>query len=463
MKLKYLYGIFFFILMIINIINPKTVISETYNLSLDESIKIGEEHNRQLNIARAEITNTQAALKEARSYFFPIIHIEASYVRLDEAPIMRIEMPANQFTMDTPMGLLTGETTASETEISMGEEDNYNTKFIIQQPIFTGFRIINNYHLSNAKHQASLLEYELTEVDLIYQIAEAYYNLQKAIAFSQIADEIENLISSHYEDIQNLYKQGIVSYNEVLKIEVEKSHTQLGRIQANNTLHLAKASLCYILGLPLDTELNLTDNLTYIEEEIPSLEIATQSALTQRKELELFQEQQNMSNCAISIARSGWFPNIYFAGSYEYKKPNRYNENEWGTNWSVMVTAQMDLWNWGRTYYQTQQAKAQAIKLEENILQFNELIQLEVMQSYFYLQEAKARVQEANQGVKSAEENYRSTKDRFQEQMATNTELLDAETALNRAKTEYIQALADYHTARIGLKMAMGELYIVNN
>jgi outer membrane protein TolC len=116
-----------------------------------------------------------------------------------------------------------------------------------------------------------------------------------------------------------------------------------------------------------------------------------------------------------------------------------------------------DVWNWGTTVHQTDEAKAQLSQAEDGLAQLKDGVTLDVTRNYLNLLRAKERIAVAGQGVTQAEENYRVTNAKFKQGLSLNTDLLDAEVALLQSKTNYTQSLVDYELAEAGLERAIGE------
>ena len=62
-------------------------------------------------------------------------------------------------------------------------------------------------------------------------------------------------------DLENLYQEGIITHNDLLKAKVKLNEVNLKLLKAQNGLSLAKMALCQVTGLPLETDIRLTDSL----------------------------------------------------------------------------------------------------------------------------------------------------------------------------------------------------------
>jgi outer membrane protein TolC len=162
----------------------------------------------------------------------------------------------------------------------------------------------------------------------------------------------------------------------------------------------------------------------------------------------------------VSLAASNWFPQVYLTGNYYFNRPNQRFQpvtDAFKNTWDFGVGMSFDIWNWGTTVHQTDEAKAQLAQAQDGLSQLKDAITLDVTSNFLNLQRAKERIAVAQEGVRQAEENYRITDNKFKQGLSVNTDLLDAEVALLQAKTNYTQALTDYELAEAGLERSIGE------
>jgi outer membrane protein TolC len=167
----------------------------------------------------------------------------------------------------------------------------------------------------------------------------------------------------------------------------------------------------------------------------------------------------NAADASVSAAKGGWFPQLSLFSNVYYSRPNPRvlpAKDELKDTWDVGVSLSWDIWNWGTTEHQSDQAEAVHTQTRYALEQLKDNVSLEVNQSYLSLAQSKEKVGVATMGMEQAEENYRMTKDKFTNGSATNTELLDAEIALLQSKLNYTVSLVDYELANAKLARALG-------
>ena len=411
-------------------------------LTLEQSIQIGLKNSNKIHSSKMEVKSAKAQLSQVNAMRLPSLSLSANYTRLSKVP---------PFSVNTPFGKF---------DISPSIFDNYSTKLTLQQPIFTGFKLSSSSDMAKYNAFASEHQYTQDEQDLILNIKTSYWNLFKAIRIKKAIDDNVKQVKAHLDDIQNFYKQGLATKNEVLKVEVQLSEVQLNQIDAKNSVQLAIVSLDNVLGLPLTTELQIQDSVQVNHKNnISNLAQLIEEAKKNRPELQAMKYKVKASEKGITAAKSDWYPQVYLVGNYTYAKPNQRllpTKNEFYGTWDVSVGISYDLWNWGSTIDKTDQAEASYEKAKDGLKMMNDGVTLEVTNDYYNMVKAKEKVLVTEQAVNQAEENYRVTNDKFKQGLALNSELLDAETALKMSRTNKIQALVDYEIAKAQIEKATG-------
>lgn len=417
---------------------------QTLPITLEEAIQIGIEKSKGLHASLMKVQYTDSKSSEASAMLLPTVRFNGSYTRLSEIPPAQVQFPG------APQPIT----------ISPSVFNNYNLRVSVQQPVFTGFKLQRNSDIAEYTAQATQKEYDKDRSELIFSIKNAYWGLSKALELQKVVDENVEQIKAHVKDVQNWQAQGMSTTNDVLKVQVQLSEAQLRQIDMNNNVQLAKISLNSLIGLPLETDVRPKSSIKYEPRKFADLNTLVKQAYERRPELQSMEYRVKAGDAAVSLAQSNWFPQVFVSGNYYSSRPNQRffpTQDEFKDTWDVNLGVSFDIWNWGTTIHQTDQAKAQLSQAEDGLAQLRDGVLLDVTRNYLSLLRAKERITVAEQGVKQAEENYRGTNAKFKQGLALNSELLDAEVALLQAKTNYTQSLVDFQLAEGSLERAIGE------
>ncbi len=428
--------------LIFAVLMPFYVNAQQKQITLQEGIELGLLNSKTLHSSKMKVISAEAGLSGMNAAQLPELSLSAAYTHLS---------PVNPFAFTIrPFGTFT---------LSPSILDNYNLKFSLQQPLFTGFKLSTNTQIARLNSLAAKQQYTQTEQDLILNIKNAYWNLFSAEKVKQAVDDNYQEVKAHLNDVQNFFKQGLSTKNDVLKVEVQLSEIQLQQIDAKNSVKLAIVNLDNVIGLPLSTDLQVQGNIKISENLNYDLDQLINLALENRPDLKALKYQVEASKNGITLAESNWYPQIYLTGNYYYNKPNQRilpNQNRFDATWDVGVGLSFNIWNWGATKDQTIQAKAQYEESVDGLNTMKDAITLEVTQDYYNMIKAREKVLVAEQTVSQAEENYRVTDDKFKQGLTLNSELLDSETALLQAKTNQIQSQVEYELAVAQIERSTG-------
>jgi outer membrane protein TolC len=419
---------------------------ETLEITIEQAIAFGLENSKSLHSSLMKVEYSDAKSSETNTLLYPSLKFGGSYTRLSEVPSFQIG----------PFGQLMPE----KVTVSQAVFDNYNMRLTLQQPLFTGLRLINSSKAASYSAEASGQDYQKDKTDLIYNVTNAYWSLFKANEFKKVVDENVEQVKAHLKDVQNFFNQGIVTKNEVLKVEVQLSNVQVLQIDAQNNVQLATIGLNSLIGLPLETKLDLSSKAEQTDKQYDNVNTLVQKAIDNRPDIKSMELRVKAGEAGVSIARAGWFPQIYLVGNYIYARPNQRifpTQDKFKDTWDVSISASLDIWNWGTTIYQTDEAQAQLAQAKDGLGLLKDGITLEVTQCYLNFNQSKERIAVAEKGVGQAEENYRITDEKFKAGLALNSDLLDAEAALMQVKFNYIQSLVDFELANARLLKALGQ------
>ena len=145
-------------------------------------------------------------------------------------------------------------------------------------------------------------------------------------------------------------------------------------------------------------------------------------------------------------------------GGYDAARPNPRifpRASEWNPSWDAGLNASWSLWDGGRMRADVAQAAASHRAMEQRLLEFDAVLDLEVRQRALDAASASASIAAAEDGVKSAAEARRVVAERFAAGVATNTDVLDAQVALLAAELDRTRALVNARMAAARLDRAL--------
>lgn len=432
------------VIVIMFILFASSLFAQERVLTLQESLEIGLQNSKDLKISQSRINYSDAKLSEINSQFLPQFKLFGNYTRLSD------NIPAFEFTSPFFPNAI---------RVSEPLYNNYTFKLGFTQPLFTGFKLLSSRSAAKYNLQASESDYSKEQNEVAFNIYNAYWNYYKAEELRNVIAQTLQQIENHLRDTRNFYEQGLVSNNDLLKLEVQYSNTQLMLIEAENNLKIAKIAFNKELGIDLDAQTKVAATEKSMSLVNYDLSEIINEAINNRYELKSLAYRVEGSKEGITAAQSSLFPSVYLSGNYYYSNPNpRFQpaKDEFNYNWDVGVTLSWDVWNWGLTSSQVSQAEQTKIQLETNYDQLKENIRMEVHSNYLNLLKTEEKVKVNKIALEQALENYRITAEKYNLQLASSTDLIDAETLKLQAETNLKAAEVDYQISKVRLEKSLG-------
>lgn len=336
-----------------------------------------------------------------------------------------------------------------------GIGNSHSNSITASLPIFTGGELQGQIGQAKANYRSMLSAEEQAYNEMKETATTGYFTMLNATNMKALRQESVDRLQAHLDNVIAQYNVGIVARADVLRSEVELANAQQNYITASNEYDVAEATLNNIIGTPLGTTLLLKDRLQY---EPYENDMAYCLAYSEQHRPELKQAEYaiDSAEAALVVARSGHMPKVYANASNNWGG----NGSDWpgddDENWSVGVTASMNVFDSGVTWSKIHAAQENLAKAKESQRQIKDNVELEVRTDYLNLREAEKRITTTQVAVASAEEDYHIAVVRYQAGVGTNIDVMDAQEALTQAKTNYYQALYNYNTSKAALNTSMG-------
>ncbi len=442
--------------------------AEALSLTLDDAIALALEHNDQLAIARAQAAAADARLGQARGAFLPRLSASGSYTKLDEAPYMDASQFGDFFSplMEPFMYLvehgyldpstLEGLSTGGAERIYLGDDDIYSVGVSVRQPLFTGGALLSAHGAAKHAAAAGRLNADRTEDQVRYDATQAYTALVAARAALDVSERMLEQMKSHLSDVEALHGAGMLLDSDLMRAGVRMSEMALQHNRAEHMVELAQAGLAFVIGADVESTIEPADGLeggSLVQGDLASL---TARALSNRPDLAAAGELVGAADNAVSLARSGYFPQLVLIGNYSWDRPNREYEPEFYEHWRATLALELNVFDWGVTSGKVREAEAGRTQAERARDMFEAAVRLEVKQSYLQRDEALTALRIAEDGLSQAREAMRVTRESFRNGAATNSDVLDAQAALAGAEMNRVRAVVDLRLAEARLALAVG-------
>lgn len=394
---------------------------QAFALSLQESIDLALKNSQNIKMAEEDSEKAKWGISEAKSSFLPSAALSTSGTR-----------------SSSPAG---------------GDANSFNSALRLNWQLYSGGR--NDALMDQAKLNSGSADLALDKAkdQTVLDATTAYFSVLQAKNMEKVNQETVDSLAAHLTNVKAQYDAGVVAKADMLRSEVELANAKQNLTKAQNSYDVAVAALNNIIGEPLDTVNEYSDDFTHDPYDI-TLDNSISQAFDNRPELEQAKNNIAAAEAGVRIAKSGNLPTVNVSGSTGVTGNSFPGNND---NWSVGVSASWNIFDAGLTNAKINEAKSLGDKAESAYKQTRDSIELEVRQAYLGMTEAQKRIDTTQVAVDKASEDLSIAQTKYQAGVGTNLDVIDAQLALTQAKTNYTQALYDYSVSKAKLDKAIGK------
>lgn len=172
-------------------------------------------------------------------------------------------------------------------------------------------------------------------LDVVMQTRIACFQVLLARSALEVADEEERQLEGHAHDAKQIYGQGLVPYNDLLKSQVSLAQACQNRVSAASKLRVAVSALF-------------------------------EEAIKKKPELRRLNVAMEQAGLPVRIAKSSYYPQVYLVGSYEQTGNNpSADNNDFGNDHNAILGFQVTwpFFEWGKTRPETTKAFIKSLPL----------------------------------------------------------------------------------------------------
>jgi len=415
-------------------------------LSLTSAIDMAVNHNYQLKAGKARIVSSKAKHEGLIATQVPNVNIGGTYTRIsDNITPLSIQFPGSSEPVVLNPQIL----------------NQYVFRAGISETVFAGFRA--KYAIESAKLQLAAADFDLARDKSTVKLnaIRAWYTVYK---LQKSRDLIRKNLEQNKEQLQNSEsnaRAGIVTDNDVLRVKLQGSNTELALIDVENNLKAATYNLQMMLGMQPTEEQVLDTSNIHINSVSPLFQADIDEALSTREDLKATESRIRGAGQEILFSKANLLPTVSLGANYQYSNPNPRifpNAATWKGIWDVGATVSYNLSNLYKTPFDISASKAYQESLSSQNEAAKEQIQIQLKQQMLAYKREQEKVAVSKQAVAQASENYRVTQNKYNGGIVILTDLLDANVLLLQAQINYENAKADQDSAWYELQHSLGKL-----
>lgn len=445
-------------------------------VSLDSCRSMAIRNNKALKMAAAGIESAAYEKKAAASAYLPGIDFGLTYVhnthkinllgadaKLPTAsfnPLTEsfdLNLVKNPLTGEPIVNPATGQPIPSEVAIIPKEAMSYNMHNVwagaitLTQPIFMSGKIRAMNEITKYAEELARSVHSAAARDVVFAVDEAYWQVVSLRHKKLLAESYVKLVDSLRYNVDAMYREGVATRSDELKVEVKQNEARLALTKVDNGLSLSRMALAQICGLPVDTQMTLSDESVSDKGDhlpMPPAGYTLEDVYANRPDLQSIRHGISIFEAKEKLTFASMLPNLAFMGAFTFSNPNVNDgfKRSFGTGISFGATLTVPIWHWGGNYNRYKASRAQTNVQKLMLEDAKDKVSLQVSQAKFKCQEARKTYDMTVNNLKSANENLRSAQLGFREGVLTTEDVIMAQTA-------WLQANSDKIDAEIGIRL----------
>ncbi len=439
---------------------------DTLYLKLDDAINLALQNNKSVLIAQEKLNEKSASLKATFGSFLPQINLSGTYTRLANAQNLLLPFPTSFGNVQYPVydmsGNIIGYTDSIPVmgvlfeTIPMSQHNNYDLRASATQTLFTWGKLLNAYKISGLTYDIEKENYRKAKEDLTLQVTQAFYQTMLADRGVALMHEAYAQMQKHIDQIDKLYKSGMVTNLDLLRAKVQLANIRTQVIRIENAHNLTYTALKSVLSINDETPVVLQDTFSF-SPTVLNLDSAISTALSDRAEIKNMRRTVSIANRALRIQKTANLPNVFTAFNYDYKKPVGLGSASWGQDWNVTLGASMPFFTGGANLFKAKQVKAQLKQAKLGLAMLEDGITLDVKSAYFNLEQEKQILSYQGENVQTAQQALNLAEQRYNNGQITNLEYMDIQLAFTQAKFDRLTSISNCIIAQVKLLNALGK------
>ena len=415
--------------------------AQTRSLTLNEAIKLGLQNSKTLKLSQTKIDEAVSEYNQAKDRYLPTGNASFAF--------NRAEIPANSLDL------------GPKSTFNLPKNDNAYLGIVsLSEPILAGGKLRYARESTTLLTQVARLDADKDKDQITYDIVSSYYNLYKVLQSQKVVAQNIATIDEQIHQSERFLQEGLVTKNDVLRFQLQKSNIQLNGIDLESNRKIINFSLDVLLGLPETTELTI-DQVNDINKDISPLSFYIDTALANRQEVKQMDLRTRVAETNIKNVRADQLPTLAATVAAYYVDIN-VDPFPKGGNYITPLTAGLTLsWKFSSLWTNKNRVSEAKIQRDESLVNKSIIIdnvKNDVNQSYQNYVTAINKIQLLQTSIEQAGENNKILQSKYKSNISSATDRADAQTLLYQAQINLELAKADAGLAYYTLLKSTGKL-----
>ncbi|MBV8829356.1 MAG: TolC family protein [Acidobacteriaceae bacterium] len=425
--------------------SPKRAAAEARRLTLEEAVHLAVSQNRALKIARLKVEENQQNKAGDRSDYFPKITNQSNALHVTE--LQNVVIPAGGF------GLAGGALIPpQQINLQQGKQNLFSSGTMITQPLTQLIRIRQQNRIAAAEVTISRDDVKRAENEIAVQAHTLYYGILVAQLQKKAAEQQTEYASENLRESEQDVRKGSALKVVAIGSRAELLEGQQSVLTADLQLADLKTELNDLLGLPLDTELELDPAVPTSFDTLSKMEY-TKIAWAENPQILAAEETVRKARAGVAAAKTAYIPDITAFARHSYQDGVPFLVHNFGT---FGVSLSYDVFDFGKRRAAVRERNDALAEAQLDLDKLKDEVAVSVQCSYNKLERTKSMVDVARQVMNLRDESDRLAGNQLTYGVVNVSDRRQASAARYKAQADLLQASLAHLLARAELEQAAG-------
>lgn len=379
-------------------------------------------------------------------------------------PIVNGSVGLNNF-LDLPTSIIPAEAFGAPAG-SPNIEAQFGQPWTMDAGVNVGLQLFDGSYIIGVKAAKGLQKMmgdinKMTKNEVKTMIGQAYYTSQVAKENVRLLNANISNMEKTLEETSALYEEGFAEEMDVeqldLLINQIKNRAKQAERQHEATLNLLK----YQMGMPIETEITLSDDLETLwamqsDQELLDMELDLENNL----QYDIIKQDVVMHKYLVKLEESKYYPRLN--AFFDYKQQAFRDDFDFfdfdqpwfpQTLWGVQLT--VPIWDNLGGLASINKAKLEQQRVKNRLADTEQALRMQAITAKDDFTSALEQLETSQKNINLATRIKDKTLIRYQEGLASSMELTTAENQLIQAQTEYINTLFKAMDAKLQMKVVL--------
>ncbi|WP_238768127.1 efflux RND transporter permease subunit [Maribellus maritimus] len=424
------------------------------NYTLEQCKTLALQNNAQIKNKVLDVESSQQVKKAAYTRYFPQVDATAFAYKFTD-PLINMEMQGGNLPVydGNPANLPLATQFAYFPSVSIPLiEEGVIGMATATQPVYAGKQISTGNKLADLGIEVNQLQLKSTEKEIAFETEKRYWQIVSLGEKMKTLENYTSLLDTLHKEVTDALNAGLITRNDLLKVELKQNELQMKRLKLENGTILAKMAFCQYIGVLYDKNISFVDS-TGLTESPELIYTDHQEALVNREEYQLLQKSTSAEKYLTKMQKGEYMPQVAVGVGAMYLD---IMDDKGAVNGLAFGTVKIPISGWWEAKYKMKERQFKEEQNRNMVTDNTEKLLLQMQQGRNSLEEAYQQVQLAKISIGQASENLRVTQDSYSAGMVNISDLLDAQAQLQQSTDLYVDALTQFKLAKVNYLQITG-------